>query len=69
LPVSDSHSADPNVFFAAMITNGAEGLDKFNAALDDARKNNPTLLAAYGSLIEGAGHRDTLAHVSTMTHK
>ena len=63
------HSADPNAFFIAFVTNGPEGLDKFNAALDEAGKNNPVILAAYGSLIESKGHRDTLSRVNSMTHK
>jgi len=44
-------------------------LDKFNAAVTDLQKNNPTGLAAYGTLIDSHGHRDTLARVSTMTNK
>lgn len=63
------HSMDPNAFFVVMVTNGAEGLDKFAAVLEETGKNNPTLLPAFGSLIEGHGHRDTLARVSTTTHK
>jgi hypothetical protein len=51
------------------VTNGAEGLDKFNAAVTDMQKNNPTGLAAYTSLIDSHGHRDTLARVTTMTNK
>lgn len=63
------HSQDPGTMFVAIVTNGAEGLDKFNAALDEAQKNHPDILAAYGSLIDGGGHRDTLARVPSMTHK
>ncbi len=63
------HSMDPNTFFVVMVTNGAEGLDKFAAALEEIGKNNPTLLPAFGSLVEGHGHRDTLARVTTTTHK
>jgi hypothetical protein len=63
------HSAEPNTFFVVMVTNGAEGLDKFNAALDEMNKNNPTALAAFRSLIDEHGHRDMLARVSTTTHK
>jgi hypothetical protein len=32
------HSNDPNGFYLAIVTNGAEGLDKFYASLEDARK-------------------------------
>jgi hypothetical protein len=63
------HSMERNAFFVVMITNGAEGLDKFDAALEEMNKNNPTALAAFGSLIDEHGHRDVLARVSTTTHK
>jgi hypothetical protein len=63
------HSMDPNTFFIVMVTNGAEGLDKFNAALEEMGKSNPAALPAFGSLIEGHGHRDTLARVGTATYK
>ena len=63
------HSADPNAFFVALVTNGAEGLDKFSAAIEEMGKNNPTALAAFQSLIDEHGHRDMLARVSTFSHK
>jgi hypothetical protein len=63
------HSADPGGFFIAIITNGPEGVDKFNAAIDEAEKNNPAGWAGFGSTIDPAGHRDFLARISTMTHK
>lgn len=63
------HTMDANAFFVAILTNGAEGLDKFNAAVDDMAKNNPMARAAFGSLLSPGGHRDTLAKVTTTTHK
>ena len=63
------HSTDANAFFVVLVTNGAEGLDKFNAAVDDMGKNNPLALAAFRSLISEGGHRDTVAKVITTTHK
>ena len=63
------HSNDPDGFYVAIIANGAEGLDKFYAALDEADKKNPAGMAGYGSLLDSHGHRDTLSHVDTMTHK
>jgi hypothetical protein len=63
------HSEDPGTTYVVLVANGAEGLDKFNAAISDMRKNNPVALAAYGTLVESHGHRDTLAHVNTMTNK
>ena len=63
------HSDDPGTMFVVFVANGAEELDKFNAAVDDLRKNNPVALAAYGTLVDAHGRRDTLARVSTMTNK
>ena len=63
------HSDEPGTTFVVLVANGAEGLDKFDAAIEDMRKNNPVALAAYSSLIDSHGHRDTLAHVNTMTNK
>jgi len=63
------HTMDANAFFVVLVTNGPEGLDKFSAAVDDMGKNNPTALAAFRSLLSEGGHRDTLAKVTTMTHK
>jgi hypothetical protein len=63
------HSDEPGTTFVVLVANGAEGLDKFDAAIEDLRKNDPVALAAYSSLIDSHGHRDTLAHVNTMTNK
>jgi hypothetical protein len=63
------HTMDANAFFVVIVTNGPEGLDKFNAAVDDLAKNNPMQLAAFRSLISETGHRDFLAKVTTTTHK
>jgi hypothetical protein len=63
------HSEDPGTMFVVFVANGAEGLDKFNAAITDLQKSNPAGLAAYGTLIDAHGHRDTLARVNTMTNK
>lgn len=63
------HTMDANAFFVVLVTNGPEGLDKFNAAVDDMGKNNPTALAAFRSLVADTGHRDMLAKVTTTTHK
>jgi len=63
------HSDDPGTMFVVFVANGAEGLDKFDAAVTDLRKNNPAGAAAYGTLVDAHGHRDTLARVSTMTNK
>ena len=63
------HSADPGGFFIALVANGPEGIDKFNAALEEAEKSNPAGWAGFGSTIDPAGHRDFLARVTAMAHK
>ncbi len=49
--------------------NGAEGIDKFDAAIDEMQKTNPTGEMAFGSLFTESGHRDMLARVDMMTYK
>lgn len=63
------HSADPGLLYVAIAANGADGLDKFHAAIEELRKKDPAAIAGFGSLVETRGHRDTLAHVDTMTWK
>jgi hypothetical protein len=63
------HSSDPGLFNVAIVTNGAEGLDKYHAAIDELRKNNPSGMAGLGSLMDEHGHRDILAHVDAMAHR
>lgn len=63
------HSQDPNGFYMAIVTNGAEGLDKLTAALDDAEKKDPAGMAGFGALLDEQGHRDTLSRVDVMNHK
>jgi hypothetical protein len=63
------HSTDPGRLWVAIITNGPEGIDKFNAALQEAEKNNPAGWAGISTTIDETGHRDILARVNTMTHK
>jgi hypothetical protein len=63
------HSQDPGGFFVAIVANGAEGIDKFNAAIDENEKKNPAGWTGFGSLLNPEGHRDFLAHVDSMTVK
>jgi len=63
------HSSDPDGFYMAVITNGPEGLDKFNAALEESEKKDPGGMAGFGSLLEDQGHRDALSRVDIMNHK
>lgn len=63
------HSSDPGTFMIMAVTNGAEGLDKFNAAIDAAEKENPAAWAGLTALLDSEGHRDFLARVGSMTVK
>jgi hypothetical protein len=69
IDMENIHSSDPGTIFLAIIANGPEGLDKFNAALDDAEKNDPAVYAGMSSTLNETGHRDFLARVTSMTHK
>lgn len=55
------HTGDPGEVDAVVITNGAEGLDKFYAALEDGGKTTPTGPIAFGSTNDSSAHRDVLA--------
>ena len=63
------HSTDVGTMFVVVVTNGPEGVDKFNAALEEAEKSNPAAWAGLRATLDPAGHRDMLARVGTMTHK
>ena len=63
------HSRNPDTFFIAIVANGAEGLDKFNAAIEESGKKNPAGWAGFGTLLDYEGHRDFLAHVDAMNNK
>jgi hypothetical protein len=69
IDVETVHSSDPDAFNLAIIANGAEGIDKFDVAIDDMEKNNPAGEAAFESLLDTHGHRDFLAHVDMMSHR
>jgi hypothetical protein len=63
------HSDDPNAFYMAIVTNGAEGLDKLTTALEESEKKDPAGMAGFGSLLDEQGHRDFLSRVDVMNHK
>jgi hypothetical protein len=63
------HSQDPGNVFVALVTNGADGLDKFYAGLEAAEKANPLGGPAFGSSVDDSAHRDYLAFVPYMAHK
>src|SRR5215469_8383713 len=58
------HSDDPSEIDIAIVTNNADGLDKFMAALEANGKANPTGGPAFGAATEGSAHRDFLAVAS-----
>ena len=63
------HSNDPGQMNIAILANGAEGLDKFNMALEGWEKTNAASYAGLSGLLDPHGHRDILAHVDAMNHK
>jgi len=58
------HSGDPNAVDIAIVTNNADGLDKFMAGLEANGKANPTGGPAFGAATESSEHRDFLAIAS-----
>jgi hypothetical protein len=55
------HTADPQLLFVFFITPRAEGLDKLNAALNEAFGASALLSPALSAMTETSPHRDTLA--------
>ncbi len=58
------HTGDPNAVDIAIVTNNADGLDKFMAGLEANGKANPTGGPAFGAATETSEHRDFLAVAS-----
>ncbi|MGH9745439.1 MAG: hypothetical protein ACRD59_04935 [Candidatus Acidiferrales bacterium] len=58
------HSGDPGVVDVAIVTNNADGLDKFMAALEAGGKANPLGGPAFANSTDSASHRDFLAIAS-----
>jgi hypothetical protein len=58
------HTGDPGEVDVAVITNGADGLDKFYAALEAAGKANPIGPMAFSGTTDSSAHRDLLALTS-----
>jgi hypothetical protein len=55
------HTDPPDLFFIYYLTPSAEGLDKVNAAIREAVKNDPLIGPAFGSMIDFSAHRDELS--------
>ena len=58
------HTDDPGIFAIDVIAANAEGLDKFNAAVQERNKANPLLGPALGSWVDTKEHRDFLSRTS-----
>jgi hypothetical protein len=58
------HTGDPGTVDIAIITNNADGIDKFMAALEAAGKANPLGGATFASTTDTTAHRDFLALAS-----
>jgi hypothetical protein len=62
------HTEAPGTIWVDVIATNADGLDKFNAALQEGSKKNPLVGPAFGSMVDFTPHRDYLAS-STGTYK
>jgi len=65
----DYHTGPMGVIYEYFTVPDAASLDKANAALEDAFKNNPALNSAYRALFDNEGHRDYLTKLRYMTSK
>ena len=63
------HSQPVGTTFVVIVANGAEGIDKFDAALEASEKSNPAGWAGAIATLDEKGHTDFLARVSVMSHK
>jgi hypothetical protein len=54
------HTSAPGMFAIVYVTPTPEGLDTVYAGIVDSLKNHPLSGNAFGSMTEGAGHRDEL---------
>jgi hypothetical protein len=63
------HTQPIGTLYIAILANGAEGIDKFDAALDAAIKSNPAAWAGLRATIDDTGHYDFLARVGVMANK
>jgi len=54
------HTASPDMFWIVYVASSPEGLDKVNAAIQDAMKAQPLAGPAFGSMTGSKDHRDEL---------
>ena len=58
------HTEAPGVFLIVYLAASADGLDKVNAALQEALKSNPLGGAAFDSMVDITAHRDELVRTN-----
>jgi hypothetical protein len=63
------HTEDPGSIWIVFASNGAEGQDAVNDAIDEMQKNHPETEAAYSTLITAKGHRDALYKLDSLMIK
>lgn len=58
------HTEAPGMFVIIYLAANAEGLDKVNAAVQQALKTSPLNGSAFGSMVDMSAHRDNLVRTS-----
>ncbi|HEY4974069.1 MAG TPA: hypothetical protein VII41_10695, partial [Steroidobacteraceae bacterium] len=58
------HTQSPDTFWVFYITPTADGVDKVNAAIRAAVKDNPLLGPSLDSMVDWTAHRDYLSRTS-----
>jgi hypothetical protein len=60
------HTDAPGTFSIIYVATNAEGLDKVQAAVEEALKYNPLGGAAFASMTDVSGHRDELGRTNAI---
>jgi hypothetical protein len=63
------HTGPLGTIFLVIVANGPEGLDKFDAAVDEAQKANPAAWSGLRSALDQKGHTDSISKVGLMVQK
>jgi len=63
------HTESLGTLYLVIVANGPEGLDKFDAAIEEAQKSNPAAWSGLRAALDEKGHVDSLSKVSVMSHK
>lgn len=64
IDVEAIHTEDPGTFSVVIIAANGEGLDKFNAAVQELHKSSPFAGPAIGSMVDFKEHRDYLSRTN-----